>query len=212
MCAESYHSRARAPRCPEIAAVDAIRDVKDPDVTQLLAAWSDGDEAARDAVVAMVYAELRRIARNRMRREGDAVTLQTTGLVHEAYLRLARQHATQWRNRAHFFAIAARVMRRVLVESYRGRHAQKRGGLRARVELDAIDAAATPVSLDLEALEAALDGLERQDELQARIVELRYFAGLTIEETAEAVGLSPATVKREWALARAWLKRELTDA
>ncbi|HVQ26976.1 MAG TPA: ECF-type sigma factor [Planctomycetota bacterium] len=181
---------------------------QDQDVTGLLAAWSEGDQVARDAVVALVYAELRRIAKNRMRREGDAVTLQTTGLVHEAYLRLARQNA-QWQNRAHFFAIAARVMRRVLVEGYRGRHAQKRGGLRARVALEEVDAAATPASLDLEALNGALDGLERQDRLQAHIVELRYFAGLTIEETAEAVHLSPATVKREWALARAWLKREM---
>jgi RNA polymerase sigma factor (TIGR02999 family) len=182
-----------------------------PEVTELLAAWADGDEAARDMVVSLVYAELRRIAKNRMRREGDVMTIQTTALVHEAYLRLADQTRTRWQNRAHFYAIAARVMRRVLVEKHRRRHAWKRGGAHARVSIDRIEVAEEPAPLDLDLLNQALDRLEQLDPLQARIVELRFFAGLTVEETAEAVELSRATVNREWALARAWLKREMRD-
>jgi RNA polymerase sigma factor (TIGR02999 family) len=184
---------------------------KPGDLTELLAAWSSGDDAARDEAVALVYAELRRIARNRMRREGDLVTVQTTGLVHEAYLRLAQQSSTRWQNRAHFFAIAARIMRRILVEAHRARHAQKRaepGGV--RVALEDVEVAAPEMSVDVAQLADALDRLERQDPRQATIVELRFFAGLTVEETAEAIELSPITVKREWALARAWLKRELS--
>jgi RNA polymerase sigma factor (TIGR02999 family) len=177
-------------------------------MNELLAAWAEGDLAARDAVISKVYAELKQMARRRMHKERDAVTMQTTGLVHEAYLRLAGQRGG-WQNRAHFFAIAARVMRRILVESYRGRHAQKRGDPRARVPIDGLELAAPEAAADMEAVAQALDRLEQQDELQARIVELRFLAGLSIEETAEVVGLSPATVKREWALARAWLKREI---
>jgi RNA polymerase sigma factor (TIGR02999 family) len=135
--------------------------------------------------------------------------MQATGLVHEAYLRLAGQTRTRWQSRAHFFAIAARVMRRILVEAYRARRAQKRGNPDARIALEDIDVAAPTPALDVESLNAALDVLDAQDPQQAKLVELRYFAGLTIEETAEALGSSPATVKREWALARAWLKREL---
>jgi RNA polymerase sigma factor (TIGR02999 family) len=179
------------------------------EVTELLAAWSGGNEAAGDAVMELVYTELHQMARRRMRGERDLITMQATGLVHEAYLRLAGQR-TGWQSRAHFFAIAARVMRRVLVEAYRARRAQKRGNPDARIALDDIDVAAPAPALDVESLNAALERLEEQDADSARLVELRYFAGLTIEETAEAMDLSPATVKRNWALARAWLKREMT--
>jgi RNA polymerase sigma factor (TIGR02999 family) len=178
------------------------------DVTQLLVAWSGGDDAARDAVMGLLYTELHTMAQKRMRRERDLITMQVTGLVHEAYLRLAGQN-TPWQNRAHFFAIAARVMRRVLVEAYRARRAQKRGNPDARIAIEDVDIAAPTCTIDVESLNAALDRLEEQDEKQAKLVELRYFVGLTIEETAEAMGLSPATVKRDWALARAWLKREM---
>jgi RNA polymerase sigma factor (TIGR02999 family) len=181
------------------------------DVTELLGQWNDGDTRARNAAISRVYAELRRMARLRMRRERDAVTMQTTGLVHEAYLRLAGQRDTKWQNRAHFFAIAARVMRRILVESYRNRHAQKRGDPRARIHIDDVEIAAPEVG-DAEGVALALERLEAQDERQARIVELRFFAGLTIEEIAAVLELSPATIKREWAFARAWLKREIGRA
>ena len=175
-------------------------------MTELLQAWADGDEAARDAAVELAYAELRRIAQNRLLGEGDAVTIDATGLAHEAFMRLADQNRVQWQNRAQFFAIAARVMRRILVDRHRARTAQKRTA--ARVVLSAADIA-TPVELDLELLNRALDRLSLQDPRQAQIIELRFFAGLTIEDAAEVVGVSPATLKREWALARAWLKREL---
>jgi RNA polymerase sigma factor (TIGR02999 family) len=179
-------------------------------VTELLQSWAEGDEAARDALVPLVYAQLRKIAQKRLRRESDGATIQATGLVHEAFLRLVDQTRVRWQNRAHFFAIAARVMRRILVEQYRARNAAKRGGPAVvRVAIEDVDVARAPESFDLDVLNRALDRLARQDELHARIVELRYFGGLTLEETAEAVGVSPATVKREWALARAWLKREM---
>jgi len=187
--------------------------VTDPDdVTELLRAWAGGDEDARAAAVASLYESLRRLAHACMRREGEAVTLQTTGLVHEAYLRLAAQRRTEWRSRGHFFAIAARIMRRILVEAYRARRAQKRGGgdPAGRVDIADVDPVAPAPGLDVEGLSEALDRLAAQDPDHARIVELRFFAGLTVEETAEAVSLSPATVKREWALARAWLHRELS--
>ncbi|MEZ4363732.1 MAG: ECF-type sigma factor [Kofleriaceae bacterium] len=181
------------------------------DITQLLQAWAAGDEAARDAAIELAYPELRRIAQNRLRTEGDALTLDATGLAHEAYLRLAEQHQTRWENRAQFFAIVARVMRRILVDRHRARMAQKRAGGVARVAFSDVDLA-MPEALDLDRLNDALDRLALQDARQAQIVELRFFAGLTIEEAGEAVGVSPATLKREWVLARAWLKRELDDA
>ena len=175
-------------------------------MTELLRAWAEGDEAARDAAIELAYAELRRIAQNRILGEGDGVTIDATGLAHEAFMRLADQNRVQWQNRAQFFAIAARVMRRILVDRHRARNAQKRSA--SRVMVSDVDVA-TPVELDLELLNLALDRLALQDERQAQIVELRFFAGLTVEEAAEVVGVSPATLKREWALARAWLKREL---
>jgi RNA polymerase sigma factor (TIGR02999 family) len=177
------------------------------DMTALLRAWAEGDDAARDAAVELAYAELRRIAQNRIRGEGDAATIDATGLAHEAFVRLAQQTRVQWQNRAQFFAIAARTMRRILVDRHRARKAMKRDA--TCVVLSSEPGAATPEELDLELLNRALDRLALQDPRQAQIVELRFFAGLSIEDAAEVVGISPATVKREWALARAWLRREI---
>lgn len=187
-------------------------EIPPSDVTQLLVAWGAGDAAAAERLVAAVYAELRRQAARAMRREGDH-TLQTTALVHEAYLRLVDQRRVVWRSRAHFFGVAAQLMRRILVDHARGRHAAKRGGKAQQLTLDDADAA-IPASaaegVEVVALHEALERLAAIDPTQARLVELRYFGGLNIEETGEALGVSPATVKREWAIARAWLRRELS--
>ena len=181
-----------------------------PDVTGLLLAWRAGDASAGDRLLVAIYDELHRQAARAMRREGDAHTLQPTAVVHEAYLRLVDQRRVEWRNRAHFFGVAAQMMRRVLVDHARARLADKRGGAMQRVPLG--DAGAAPAQdddLDVLALHDALERLAVLDPDQARLVELRYFGGLGIEDTAEALGVSPATVKREWAVARAWLRREL---
>jgi len=180
------------------------------DVTGLLLAWGEGDPNAFNALLPVVYAELRRQAERAMRREAAGHTLQPTALVHEAYLRLVDHARVPWQNRAQFFGIAARCMRRVLVDHARARGAAKRGGPGIRTSLDDANAAAgeEPASMVV-AVHEALERLAALDAEQARLVELRYFGGLTIEETAEALGVSPATVKREWALARAWLRREL---
>ena len=185
-----------------------------PDVTGLLLAWGQGDASAAERLLPAVYAELHRQAERAMRRENVEHTLQATALVHEAYLRLVDQRSVDWRNRAHFFGIAAQAMRRVLVDHARGRLASKRGGAMQQLTLGHADegAAATDDALDVLALHDALDRLAALDPDQARIVELRYFGGLTIEDTAAAMERSPATVKREWAVARAWLHRELTAA
>lgn len=179
------------------------------DVTRLLADWREGDQQALEQLAPLVYDELRRLAGRYLRRERINHTLQSTALVHEAYLRLIDQSRVQWQNRAHFFGVAAQMIRRILVDHARGHQAAKRGSGVARLSLDeALDASA-PRDLDLVALDDALETLARLDPQQSRIIELRYFAGLSIEETAEVVGVSPATVKREWASARAWLFREL---
>jgi RNA polymerase sigma factor (TIGR02999 family) len=181
-----------------------------PDVTALLLSWSGGEAAAADRLIPVVYEELHRQAARAMRREGHSHTLQATALVHEAYLRLVDQQRVQWRNRAHFFGIAAEVMRRVLVDHARARDAAKRGGGAQRVTLsDARGVPSDGADADVLALHEALERLALLDPDQARLVELRYFGGLNIEESAEALGVSPATVKREWAVARAWLRREL---
>ena len=184
------------------------------DLTDLLLAWRADRTSVESRLLPAIYEELRRQARRALRRErGDAEhTLQTTALVHEAYLRLVDQRRVEWQNRAHFFGIAAQMMRRILVDHARSRRAQKRGAGARAVTLDEATARAHDTSaggVDILALHDALEELERLDAIQARIVELRYFTGLTIEETAEAIGVSPATVKREWAIARAWLRREL---
>jgi len=179
------------------------------EVTRLLVAWRDGQPGALDRLIPLVYDELRRQARRQLRRERVGHTLQPTALVHEAFLRLAGQSQAQWQNRRQFFAVASRVMRRVLVDQARARAASKRGDGLTRVALD--DAVATGASPDVDvlALDQALDRLEQLDPRQARVVELRYFGGMSAAEAAEAVGLSLATVNRDWAMARAWLFREL---
>jgi RNA polymerase sigma factor (TIGR02999 family) len=162
-----------------------------------------------DALLPIVYEELRRLAAAYLRRERAGHTLQPTALVHEAYLRLMKDRPDRWQNRAHFSAIAAHSMRQILIERARARAALKRGGAQPRVTLDEALVAGETRSVDLVALDEALDRLEQLDPEQARLVELRFFGGLTIEETADAMGISPATVKRHWTVARAWLAREL---
>jgi RNA polymerase sigma factor (TIGR02999 family) len=183
------------------------------DATALLAAWNEGDRSALDQLVPMVYVELRRQAERQMRHQPGGHTLSPTGLVHEAYLRLAGHQAAPWQGRAHFFRVAGRVMRTVLVDHARARGAAKRGGAAVCVTLGAAAGVTdTAGDVDVLALDEALDRLVAFDPDKCRLVELRYFAGLTIEETAEALGVSPATVKREWTAARAWLKREIGGA
>jgi RNA polymerase sigma-70 factor (ECF subfamily) len=162
-----------------------------------------------DELLPIVYDELKRLAAAYLRRERPGQTLQPTALVHEAYLRLRKDRPDRWQNRAHFCAIAAHSMRQILIERARARGAKKRGGARARVTLDEALVGGVPPSVDLVALDEALERLEAMDPEQARLVELRFFGGLTIEETAEAMRTSPATVKRHWMVARAWLAREL---
>jgi len=178
-------------------------------VSRLLADWSKEDPAARDALVAIVYKELQRLAHHYMQGERANHTLQTTALVNEAYLRLTDLTRMQWRNRAHFFAMAATLMRRVLVDHARDRARDKRGGGVVFTALED-EPMAAPSSIDALELDEALDRLATIDPQHARIVELRYFAGLTIEETSEALSISPATVKREWTFARAWLHHQLS--
>jgi len=187
------------------------------DVTDLLRAWGAGDSQASDAVAPLVYDELRRQAELALRREGDGHTLQTTALAHEAWLRLDAQRDVHWDNRSQFFAVAAQMMRRILVDHARRRHALKRGAAPIQVTLDAVDrqdqqhgaSAASLDPVDLLALDDALARLGALDPQKARLVELRYFAGLSMPEAAEALGVSLATVGREWAIARMWLRREL---
>ena len=185
------------------------------DVTRTFLRWRQGDEGALNALLPLVYDEMRRLAGSYLRNEGAGHTLQPTALAHEAYLRLLDQRQVSWQNRAHFMGLAAQAMRRILVDHARRRDAQKRGGGAVRVTLEDADAAgealsnALPLDVPAEELDEALDKLAALDERQARVVELRFFTGLSIEETGEALGVSPATVKRDWTLARAWLHREL---
>jgi RNA polymerase sigma factor (TIGR02999 family) len=180
-------------------------------ISDLVDDASRGHAAAMSELLPIVYQELRRVAAGYLRRERPGQTLQATALVHEAYLRLLREQQVSWQNRAHFCAIAANSMRQILVERARARHAAKRGGDRQRITLDE---AVTPAhgddaGVDIDALDQALTRLASLDAQQARLVELRYFGGLTIEETAEVLGVSPATVKRSWVVAKAWLRKEL---
>jgi RNA polymerase sigma factor (TIGR02999 family) len=179
-------------------------------VTDLLRAWGAGEAGASEELVPLVYAELRRQARRVLRREGDGHTLQATALVHEAWLRLDGQHDARWQSRTQFLAVAAQTMRRVLVDHARARRALKRGGGGTQVTLgEANHAAATAEDVDVLALDDALAQLATMDPRKARLVELRYFAGLSMPEAAAALGISLATVGREWAVARMWLRREL---
>lgn len=185
------------------------------DVTTLLKAWRLGDKAALDRLTPLVYDHLRRLARSYVRKEQAQSRLDATALVHEAYVRLVDATAVEWQDRAHFFAVSARIMRRILVDAARTRLAFKRGGDRRRVdhssvvELDSLPAPGTDRATDLCALDDALVELGRMDPRRVQVVELRFFAGLSVEETAEALSVSPQTVMRDWKLARAWLAREL---
>jgi RNA polymerase sigma-70 factor (ECF subfamily) len=179
-----------------------------PDVTGLLVAWGDGDEAASERLMAAVYGELRRLARGFMRGERPDHSLPPTALVHEAYVKLVDQRRVRWQSRAHFFAIAAHVMRRLLVDHARAHAAVKRGAA-VTVPLQGVDAGGDSLDVEVLALDAALDRLAAIDHRQSRLVELRFFGGMTVEETAAVLGIAPITVKRDWALAKAWLYREL---
>lgn len=190
-------------------------------VTQLLMKWGGGDKDALNELTPLIYNELRKLARSYLRRERLDHTLEGTALVHEAYMRLVDQRGVEWRNRSHFFAIAAELIRRILVDHARARMAAKRGGNEVKLSLDeGLVASERPDGgiglggggndVDLIGLDDALNALSQADEQQSRIVELRFFGGLTIEETADVLKISPATVKRDWVMAKAFLKREMT--
>jgi RNA polymerase sigma factor (TIGR02999 family) len=176
----------------------------------LLVAWGKGDDGALATLLPLVYDELRQLARRHLRGERQGHTLQPTALVHEAYARLVDQERIPWQGRTHFFAMAAETMRRILVDHARKRHAAKRGGQGIQITLDESLAVADRRDVDVIALDDALNGLASLDAMQAKLVELRFFSGLGIEETAKVLGISPATVKREWSAAKAWLYREMT--
>jgi RNA polymerase sigma-70 factor, ECF subfamily len=184
-------------------------DAAPDDVTRLLQQWSDGQEQALDRLVPQIHDELRKLAASYLRRERPDHTLQPTALVNEAFLRLVDQRAAKWQNRAHFFGIAAQAMRRILVDHARAHTAGKRGGSMRRVNLDDARLVTPIADVDLLALDEALTRLAALDPQQSRVVELRYFGGLTMEETAEVLHISPATVGREWRMAKAWLSAEL---
>jgi len=179
-------------------------------LTQLLVNWSNGDQAALDKLMPLVYSELHRLASNYLRRERPGHTLQPTALVNEAYLKLIDQRNAKWQNRAQFFGISAQLMRRILVDHARQRQAAKRGGSdQQRLSVTSAEKLMKQPEVDLLALNEALDELAKMDEQQSRIVELKFFGGLSIEETAEVLGIGHATVERDWKLARAWLRRRL---
>jgi len=192
-----------------VAALDSA------DITGLLKAWRRGDEQALEQLMPLVYAQLRAQARRHMRAERSGATLQSAALVHEAYLRLVNAQDVDWHDRVHFFALSAQIMRRILVDAARARGAAKRGGGMARaehssaVDLDELPAAGSDAAASLCALDDALESLARLDPRRARVIELRFFGGLSVEETAELLEVSPQTVMRDWRLARAWLAREL---
>ena len=182
----------------------------DPEITGLLRAWSGGEIAAFDQVMPLVYDELHRMAARHLAGERENISLQATALVNEVCLRLLGWDAVQWQNRGHFFGVSAQMMRRVLVDIARRRHAQRRGGDAVRVPLDDIDVAAPDAGLDLVAIDGALAALAAEDGRKARVVELRFFGGLTMDEVADALGISVRAAHKDWAFARAWLYRRLT--
>jgi RNA polymerase sigma factor (TIGR02999 family) len=185
--------------------MDRVRDI-----TGLLVSWREGDQQAFERLVPLVYDELRRVARRQLRGEPAAISIQPTALVHEVYLRLVDVRRATLASRSHFFAVAAGLMRQILVDHARRRRADKRGGGITLLPLDEVSPAAPAASLDVLALDQALEALSRIDPRQGRVVELRYFAGLTTTETADALEVSTATVEREWAFAKAWLLRRLS--
>jgi RNA polymerase sigma factor (TIGR02999 family) len=196
----------------------SVDDLAHGPVTQLLRQWSDGDGQAFERLIPLVYDDLRHLARRHLRGERSGHTLQGTGLVHEAFLRLSQQREVQWQSRSQLFALVSKLMRHILVDHARARRTDKRGGGQMAVSLEELDEVSTDrdqsipageLALDILALDQCLQRLERLDPQQNQVVELRYFGGLSIEETAETLGISAATVKREWVTARAWLLREL---
>ena len=183
----------------------------DVQITQLLKEWSGGNQAILDELMPLVYKELRRQASRYLRKERKNHTLQTTALIHEAYLKLLGVHEIEWQNRAHFFALASTAMRRILVDYARDRHREKRGGIAENLAIDdAMQISASEKSVDLIALDEALNRLAKLSARQARVVELRYFSGLSNDETAEILGVSKSTVKNDWNIAKAWLKLQIT--
>ena len=178
-------------------------------ITQLLKGWGHGDQAERNQLIPLVYEELRRMAHQHMRKERPGHTLQTSALVHEAFVRLVDQTDVQWQNRAHFFGIAAQMMRRILVDHARSRQYAKRGGDVCRVSLDEVAIVSEERAADVVALDDALNSLAAVDQRKSQIVELRFFGGLSIDETATVLAVSPGTVMRDWTLAKAWLRREM---
>jgi RNA polymerase sigma factor (TIGR02999 family) len=179
-------------------------------VTQMLQDWSNGDQEVLDKLVPVVYEELRHQAARYLRRERPGHTLQTTALIHEAYIRLIDQKSVRWQNRAHFFAIAAQLMRRILVDHARSHHAAKRGGSDIKLPLEEAMIVSEGREVDLVALDEALEKLAAIDPQQSRVVELKFFSGLSVEETAQVLGISARTVKRDWNVAKAWLRREIS--
>lgn len=197
---------------PPLALINpAIQMTQPPthELTQLLNAWSEGDRAALDKLTPLIYEELRRMAHRYMNRERKGHTLQTTALVNEAYLRLFDRENVHWQNRTHFFAIAAQLMRRILVDHARGQASQKRGGKAQKVSLEEAALISQERASEVIALDEALKGLALIDPQQSRIVELRFFGGLSVDEAAEVLSVSPATIKREWGSAKLWLLREI---
>ena len=188
----------------------AQMDPSQHEVTQMLVAWSNGDQDVRDELMSVVYQELHRLAHHYMKRESPGHTLQTSALVNEAFLRLIDQRNVQWRNRAHFFGIAAQMMRRILVDYARQRRYAKRGGDARQVTLNDDLIVTDQRSADIVALDEALIELANIDDRKSKVVELRFFGGLSIEETAEVLAVSPGTVMRDWTLAKAWLQRAMT--
>jgi len=192
---------------------NAAQDVPRPhEVTQLLRAWSEGDHQALEKLTPLVYAELHRRAHWQMANERSGQTLQTTALVNEIYVQLIDLRGVTWRDRAHFFALSSRLIRRVLIDAARAKAAQKRGGRASHVELDENLLVSQEPRADVIALDDALTALAAIDERKSQVVELRFFGGLGIEETAEVLKVSPETVKRDWKLAKAWLRRELRNS
>ena len=189
-----------------------VMEPSSPDVTLLLKQLSAGDHEAVDQLVPLLYNELRRLAGYYLRQERSDHTLQATALVHEAYLRLIDQRAVEWKNRSHFFAVAAQVMRRILLDYARSHQAVKRGGALPKLSLDNAVIFCAEQANELVALDDLLTRLAKLDPQQARIVELRFFGGMSVEETAELMGISPRTVKRDWAMAKSWFSRELRNA
>ncbi|MGO8985342.1 MAG: sigma-70 family RNA polymerase sigma factor [Terriglobales bacterium] len=186
-----------------------MTDAPSPEITQLLHAWRGGDQLALERLTPVVYQELHRMARVYMSREREGHTLQTTALIHEVYLRLVKVKDVQWQDRAHFFAISAQLMRRILVDFARSHTYQKRGGGAQQVPLNEAFVMSPEPSVDVVALDEALARLGETDARKSKVVELRFFGGMTVEETAEVLGISPETVMRDWGVARAWLLREL---